>query len=153
MNCEMCGTEADLFKTNIEGTFMNVCQQCSKYGKVVESLRKEPARQKKKVFVEVKAKKEILEVIVPDYAELIRKAREKLSMKQEEFAKKVNEKESQIHKMETGAMTPSLKTAKKLEKMLNIRLTEEYVERENPVVKGKESVMTLGDLVKIKKKP
>ena len=44
---------------------------------------------------------EILQVIVDDYAEKIKNAREKLGLKQKDFAKKINLKESLIHKIET----------------------------------------------------
>lgn len=153
MNCEMCGKQTeDLYKTNIESTIMSVCSECSRYGKVTERLKKETPKKEFKQRMQIQEpKQETIEVIVPDYAKKIRKAREQMGIKQEEFAKKVNEKESQIHKMETGSVTPSLKTAKKLEKILHIKLTEEYIERQNPLEKEKETVMTLGDLVKIKK--
>lgn len=152
MNCEMCGKKTeDIYRTNIEGVEMKVCGGCSKYGKVLGSAKKESPKKQVNARVQ-EAIAERVEVVVPDYSEILRKTRERLGMKQEDFAKKVNEKESQIHKMETGSIMPDLKTAKKLEKMLQIRLVEEYVERQNPVVKSKESIMTLGDMIKIKKR-
>ena len=66
-------------------------------------------------------------------------------------AKKIAEKESTLHKIEVGTITPTLERARKLEKMLGLKLVEEL--KEEPIEKQKDSsVMTLGDLIKIKKK-
>ena len=43
---------------------------------------------------------------------------------QEEFANKLNQKASVVHKMERGEFKPSLEMAKKLEGLLNITLIE-----------------------------
>ena len=153
MNCEMCGRETEeLYKTNVEGTIMALCIKCSKFGKVIEApKRPAPAARAIRRMVELPKKPEIIETVVNDYAEKIRKARERLGLNQEEFAKKVNEKISIIHKLETGSITPDLKTAKKLEKILHIKLTEEASEGEVVGTEVKESTMTLGDLMRLKK--
>ena len=54
----------------------------------------------------------------------IRNKRDELGLKQEDFAKMLNEKESIIHKLETGEFKPSLKLAKKLEKKFGLKLIE-----------------------------
>ena len=60
---------------------------------------------------------EIIRLVVGDFATRVRKAREKLGLKQEDFAKKIKEKESIVHKLETGEFKPNLDLAKKLEKI------------------------------------
>ena len=33
MNCDMCGKDAPLFRTLVEGTEINVCEDCTRHGK------------------------------------------------------------------------------------------------------------------------
>ena len=91
-------------------------------------------------------------MVVDDFAEKIRIKREKLGLKQEDFAKKIGEKESVVHKLETGEFEPSLELAKKLEKVLNIKLIEEYEEEHKATTKATSIITTIGDLVKIRKR-
>ena len=95
--------------------------------------------------------KEIIQKIVDDFAEKIRIKREKLGLKQEDFAKSISEKESVIHKLETGEFHPSLELAEKLEKILKIKLIEEYEEEYQPQTKT-DLTTTIGDLVQIRKR-
>src|SRR4030042_5714553 len=110
MNCEICGRERNLVIALIEGSQMKVCSDCGRYGKVLNEI-KTVKKEKKKVEEE-----EYVEGIVEDYAKLIKDKREKLGLKQEEIAKKINEKESVIHKIENGSLEPSIALAKKLER-------------------------------------
>ena len=41
INCDMCGRDTQLFKADIEGTILNVCGNCSRFGKIIETLRRE----------------------------------------------------------------------------------------------------------------
>ena len=41
INCDMCGAKTKLFRTLIESTEMNVCRDCSKFGKVISELKEE----------------------------------------------------------------------------------------------------------------
>ena len=72
-------------------------------------------------------------------------------MKQEELAKKINEKESRLHKIESGHFTPSLRLARKLEKFLKITLVEQVAEDTSPLEKSKSESLTLGDFIKVRK--
>ncbi len=146
MQCEICGAEAPLYKVKIEGTIMNVCANCMKYGEPVRTVtRKIPIK------TPIVKSPEIVEDIVPGYAEIIRKAREAKGLKQEEFAKKINEKESIIHKVETGHFKPSLQLAKKIENFLGVKLIER-IEASSDLPKTteehEETGFTLGDFVR-----
>lgn len=145
----MCGSEGKLFKTSIEGSELNVCKECSKYGKIIgpvkiETTEKKQTRKSKTVSF---PDEEIIQIIVPDYSERIKKKRNELGLKQEEFAKKINEKESLIHKIETYQFEPGIKLARKIEKFLKISLIEQHKEEHKKIEKTKEDKFTIGDLL------
>ena len=77
-----------------------------------------------------------------------------MSMTQKQFAKHTNLKESIIHKIETGSFEPSLKMARKLEKVLKVKLIEEKEEEVEIKPKSNEKPssegMTLGDFIKVR---
>lgn len=145
MECDLCGKEGTVLAALIEGSRLNVCSECGKHGKI---LARPTFSQKK---TSAPAKIETVETIVSDYAERIRKAREKSGMTQAEFALKINEKESVVKKLENGSLTPSIPLARKLEKLLRITLVE--IEKEESAEKPstKAGPLTIGDLIKIKK--
>ncbi len=147
MNCDMCGKEGEMFRAMVEGAEVIVCQKCSKYGRVKERIRPQQAERKEKA----PEKKEKNIAIVSEYSRLIKQKRESLGLSQKDFAQKLSEKESLIHKIETGHIEPSMDLARKLEKLLKIKLIEES-DNEVPVPKAKSAELTLGDFVKVKKR-
>jgi putative transcription factor len=164
MNCDMCGKTGTLYKAEIEGVRMNVCENCARHGKVFHEIRQENPKEKAK---EEKRVREILErkesarkpevtlLIVKDYSSRIKNARERKGLKQEDFAKKINEKESLLHMLESGHMEPNIELARKLEHALGIRLIEEFVEQPNELKGEKpkaDGPMTLGDVINIKRR-
>jgi putative transcription factor len=142
----MCGKDNADYKAIIEGTELSVCSKCSKHGKV---LRQPQIVVKKKEFQRFKKEEqpEIVVKIIPDYGSKIRKARTKKNMTQEEFAKKLNIKESLLTKIENSALKPSLPLAQKLEKVLKIRLIEEIEEEKLKIKKSETEAVTVGDLI------
>ncbi|MEM3564990.1 MAG: multiprotein-bridging factor 1 family protein, partial [Candidatus Jordarchaeaceae archaeon] len=91
--------------------------------------------------------------LVEDYAYKIRRAREGKGLSHEELAKKINERVTIIKKIETGKMQPSLALVKKLEKELQINLTEKSDSKiMTTTSKDQSKELTLGDIIKIKKK-
>ncbi len=38
MTCDMCGKDVNLFKIKIENAIMNVCDSCSKFGKIFSEV-------------------------------------------------------------------------------------------------------------------
>ncbi|MBT3464299.1 TIGR00270 family protein, partial [archaeon] len=89
------------------------------------------------------------ERIVKNYASLIRTKREQMNLKQEEFAKMLTEKESIIHKIESGTYKPSISMAKKIERQLGLKLREE-IEIEEIEIKKTKGSLTIGDMLKLK---
>lgn len=149
MYCDMCGTDAELFRCKIENTYLNVCKKCSQYGEVIHKIKEIiPSTDKKK---EIIAKNELIQIINPDFSSLIKKKREALNLKQKELAQKIGEKESIIHKLESRNIEPSISLARKLEKFLNIKIVEKYEEKSSTNNIKNSQVLTIGDLFKIKK--
>lgn len=149
----MCGSKTKLFKTLIESTEMNVCRECSKFGKVIAEVREPKKPKKTKTLIQdTGPQTEILQVIAGDYAEKIKKARENLNLNQKDFAKKINEKQALIRKIETGNFEPNIDLARKLEKFLKIKLIEQHEEVHREGSQQKSDAFTIGDLIKVKKK-
>ncbi len=144
--CELCGKQDKLVTAIVEGTELNVCENCGKYGKII----RKPVLPKKE-FVKTKTEPEIVEKVMSDYSKKIREARQAKNMTQEEFAKMLNEKESIIQKIETGTFKPSIDLARKLEKKLGITLIEKDETVNIDLKKGNTGTLTIGDLIKIKK--
>ena len=153
MQCDLCGSEERLFRTWIEGTELSVCKKCAGFGKILGPVKEDiKVEEKKAAKIEKEVFPDMIEIITPSFTKKIRKKREELGLNQKEFAKKISEKESIVHKMETGEFTPSIDAAKKLEKILGIKLIEEYEEEHDKAAKGSSRELTVGDLIKIKKK-
>lgn len=151
MGCDLCGKDSELFSANIEGTVLTVCKGCASYGKILKKAVLPSQRVKKQKTIV--AEPEIIEEIVSDFAERIRTAREKRKLTQKEFAKVVAEKESIVHKLETGNFEPSIPLAQKLERALNIQLIEEVTDQKNKTTSSKQSdSFTLGDFIKVRKR-
>lgn len=150
MECEVCGRVIEKpISVNIEGTVMRTCYACSKFGTRVV-MRKKRARVKtKKPYRGVKEK--ALETL-PGYGDLLRREREKLGLTQEELGKRLNEKTSVIARLEAEKMSPSESLAKKLEKHMGIKILAEIEEPELKGSRASDRELTLGDIVKIKKK-
>ena len=137
---------------------MEVCLQCSKYGEIVRKPEarleridfrtKGHAPRPKKSFDASEAEEEI----VSNFAEIIRQKREGLGLTQKEFSLKVNERESIIQSIEKGKITPSDELAKKLERILGIKLMQKKEKENIALSKAGNHVMTIGDMIKIRKR-
>ncbi|MEW6063443.1 MAG: multiprotein bridging factor aMBF1 [Nanoarchaeota archaeon] len=148
--CELCGKETILYDAIVEGSLVKVCSECARYGKVVVV---EPKRVEEVERIRVRLPEEnVEEYVVEDYAKRIKEARENLKLTQEELAKKIHEKESVIHKLEAGTLTPNLELAKKLEIVLKIKLIEGYKgDYSRGKLDFKNTALTIGDLLELKK--
>lgn len=150
MPCEMCGRDDQLIKTLVEGSLLNVCKQCAQHGQIIEAPKIEVTINRP--YHSPTHIEELEEDIIPNYSALIKQAREQKNLTQEEVAKDMAEKESVIHKLETGNMKPSVKLARKLEQYFRISLTEKEEEKLPPKPKKldfKDSSLTIGDLINI----
>ncbi len=151
MDCEMCGREEATIKASIEGSTLSVCQGCGRYGKTVGKIAN-PMRAKAAKTEEKILPLEETEFVVANYGQLLKQKREKLGLTQDEFARKIAVKESALHKMETGALPPSINDARRIEKLIGVKLIERVEAVESPVPQAKKDQLTLGDMIKIRKK-
>ncbi len=143
-DCEICGEEQELIKAIVEGSLLSVCDQCAKFGNAILVKKEKPLEKQIK-----RSSSEIINVINQEYPKIIKESREKLGLKQKELALKINEKESIIHKLETGALQPTILMARKIEKTLNISLVEIYQESHESL-NLKSDQLTIGDLLKLR---
>ncbi len=149
INCDLCGkTEDNLNRAVVEDVELHVCASCSKFGKVLGPVKRLAQKKLKPILQE---KQERIDMIVEGYADIIKKRRESMGLTQKDFAKRLSEKESTVHKVETGILQPSLLLAKKLQKLLKVKLIEEYEELHESIKKKKDDGFTLGDFIKTKK--
>ncbi|MCL7411819.1 MAG: multiprotein bridging factor aMBF1 [Methanosarcinaceae archaeon] len=159
MECEICGSEihGGSVKVTIDGSELDVCGKCSQLGtvtnkrtpvsrKVAPVARSMPTRRSTTRKLEAMS-----DELVDDYETVIRDARRSHSWTQEQLAEKIKEKASLLKKIERGEITPEDSILKKLERTLDIKLTERTGES-NWSGESLNKGTTLGDIVKIKRK-
>ena len=144
--CDMCGRQESLVTADVEGVEMKVCQNCSRFGTVRKRADAMRVSQKK-MHTEPAFR------LAGNYASLLRQAREKQGLSQEDFARFLQEKESIVSKWEQGRMQPSVEVARRLEKILGVSLVMEDVEQSFEKEKSaRTDGFTLGDFMKVRKK-
>ncbi|KYC46347.1 MAG: transcription factor [Candidatus Methanofastidiosum methylothiophilum] len=163
MICEICGKtiQGKVFNVRVEGASVKVCDKCSRFGTDRQSwskFGKGPISSegialpsKPRFSAPVKTTQEY--TLVEDYHLVIKDARESKGWSQKDLARKMNEKESIIHHIETEGFALSNELIQKLEKVLDIKLKEKSDEGID-ISKTKQSLKetTIGDIIKIKKK-
>jgi putative transcription factor len=123
--CEICGNPIKSIPNSVEidGAILRVCGSCAKLGRPVKAAsvgiaQFAPARVAMKHIANVEADYEV----DPDYYLLIREAREKMGLTQDELGKLINEKPSVIRLIETRKLKPDLMVTRKLMHQLKINL-------------------------------
>jgi len=151
MRCEICGKKiiGKPMKTKIESSTMLTCNACAKFGKV----QREPPKPRKHRPVRRKPRfEEPSHEILEDYNVIIREAREKNGWSREDLAEKIYEKASVINRLESGKMVPDIKLARKLERILNIKLMEKLEDViPDEVGPSARRGATIGDIARIKR--
>jgi putative transcription factor len=167
--CEVCGKGPAKYTVIIEGAKFEACERCAGHGKILEKPGAKKnvgglgsyGNEKVRKTSSLKTGKtdrnrsyNTKEEIVENYAEVIKKEYNKTGKTYKEFANDLNETESYMRKIIRGDIIPTIATAKKLEKKLNIKLIEEN-EKDKEKINLRDSTpdeITLGDMVEIKKK-
>jgi len=153
MECEICGREIKgrSYTILVEGSEMIVCARCKDYG------TEKPFKDVKKLQLKKKRAKpksepiEFMDELVENFNLIVRREREKRGWSQAELAKKIQEKESLIRKIENGEITPEPEVIEKLERLFGIKLREKVPEVKVETA-GSKITPTLGDVVVVKKK-
>ncbi|WP_457556049.1 multiprotein bridging factor aMBF1 [Candidatus Pyrohabitans sp.] len=160
MECEVCGRKiwGKPVSTVIEGTEMKTCPRCARFGRETKTWSRVPKREPAGRVARPRKKRPytrpLPEIdVVADYSSIIRRAREAKKLTQEELGRKISEKVSVIARLEAGKMKPSVEMARKLERVLDIKILEELPEEEDfSAPGGAGGELTIGDIIKIKKK-
>ncbi len=162
--CETCGRPVprrELRVIYVESVRLSVCPSCytrlSRRDVAREMEEVSRARQQRPVpGTERRPEERILEEyeVVPDYAERVRQARERLGLTQKALAEMVKESEGTIKRIESGRLVPTIALARKLESVLSVKLLEPAVDAEQARLPSptKMRELTLGDVVSLKKR-
>jgi len=155
MLCEMCGAEsASLEPRKVSGSVLRVCTSCAGMGKqtsyresvghrafVAQTLEK---REQKTRYKDISSDEKVL---VSNYGDVVRKARERKGLDHMSLAMKISEKKSIITSVESGNMKPNEKLIKKLENFLKINLMEDVEETPSSHKPVSKKNFTMGDLI------
>ena len=165
LNCEICGSTiyGPPKRIVIEGSRMLACMRCSNLGEpdvkgdtptLQNASTPRPLGSPKSTKPTVsRLPREVEELeITEEFPKLIKKAREKNRMSQQDLAEAVKERLTIIQKIELGKMAPNLRLTHTLEHVLRIKLLLPRKETEIPVGKMDQSELTLGDVIQYKKK-
>lgn len=142
MNCELCGRQIDHYhEVIIDGVKMKVCNDCAKYGKEVTKkvatfhrtpipppvhnvapmhFQPSPPLRRRVSDLSDDFKEPVI-----DFGKVIKKRREEMGISQEELANKLQEKKNLVAKIEREEIKPDRQTARKIEKLMGIRILEE----------------------------
>ena len=132
----------------IEGAVIEVCERCSRFGTKVNVPQPSAYNPIKNTIQIAELGNSDLE-LVPEYGKLIVKVRESKGLTRYDFAKRINEKESVVKRLEEEEFEPDGQMIKKIEDFLDIRLQEKY---EGVVLRQREKKrpdLTVGDVVEV----
>ena len=141
--CEICGSEIrdDVYFIRVDASELKVCKYCARHGTLVRRVRVERVleegrklksasvasavssavvRRRPRIYDEMERVLEEEAEIPEDFGKLVKSARERLGWKQAELARRINEKQSVIRKIETGEIIPTKEMLEKLKRALNL---------------------------------
>jgi putative transcription factor len=149
-DCEICGRPmAKVYVVEIEGAQMSVCEACAKGKNPLQIIdtRKPQHQPQHRAAERVEGEEEMVE----GYGKKLREARDRMGLPLKVLAERIAEKESTLFRVENEKMLPSQVLVKKLERELDIRLTEKSAAENKKHISGKNEPLTLGDTMITKK--
>jgi putative transcription factor len=164
--CEICGSEIQgkPGRALVEGATMIVCGDCAGLGTSLPGFPSRPrARSPVMPRIVPTSRPHVQRLprtveeseLVDDFSRIIKQAREKQGLSQQQLAFKAKETITMIQKIELGKMQPPTKLAAELEHILRVKLLapKEEVEIPNPPLRqsGNEGA-TLGDVAIVRHK-
>jgi len=167
--CEMCGREVGVKvakRVVLEGSQIIVCPECY-YRLLRKSIIREDTERSIRVSVTTTStKKKVVSgeqsispsqlekyEVIEKYYQVIKSARERLGWSQEVLASKVGESVGTIKRIESGRLKPSLELARRLERVLKVKLLEPVVVESSKYTQLSSSEdLTVGDLISMRKR-
>jgi len=159
LDCEICGNPVfgKGYHVNVDGAELLVCKACSTVRASPQKLRPMTNQPPSRVIA-AKSGPSVPRhrpsqptmpegrELIPNYGEVIRKAREAMRLSQEDLGRKIAEKTSVLQKLESGRLVPPEALVEKLQRTLKIKLllatTDASVDEKPP----KPDELTLGDI-------
>lgn len=132
----------------IEGAIVDACDKCSNFG-IKVNIGQESAYKAIKKTIKISELGNVDLELVPEYGRIIARVREDKGLTRYDFARKINEKESVIKRLEEEVFEPEEELIKRIEDFLDIRLRERY---EGVVLRQREKKridLTVGDVVEV----
>ncbi|MEM4295823.1 MAG: helix-turn-helix domain-containing protein [Candidatus Anstonellales archaeon] len=121
--CDICGKQGITRAVFIEGAELQACYKCYK-----EDSKKEKVEIKSDVKQEKsKEVREIEQIIIENWPEEIKRGMNAINIEEKELAKKIGISESYMRHILKGEIKPDIKTAKKIEHVLKIKLIEHVI--------------------------
>ncbi len=166
MFCEICGNEIEgkPGRALVEGATLVVCSNCSGLGTALPGFPDRPRARVPAMPRTVSTSRPVVErlprtveesELVDDFPRIIKQAREKHGLTQQQLAFKAKETITMIQKIELGKMQPPTRLAAELEHILRVKLLapKQEVEIPNPPLRqsGDEGA-TLGDVAIVRHK-
>jgi len=157
VRCELCGEEirGRAYLGIVDRAELLLCERCAKRAVKAYPLGAQKAGQRKQAprppARAVRAGPAVVEEVVDNFAEVVREARERAGLTRDALAAMVGVKVSVIRRIEEGTLVPPVDLARKLERVLKVKLIEVVDEgalRGAGVGAGWEP--TLGDVVVFK---
>ena len=149
-SCELCGKDADsLTKVKIEGAKLKACDSCKELGEEVETKSKQERTRKTKKKSR-SSKRRNTKVLVDNYGERVKDAREDETLSINELADEMNIKSSVLKKIEREEFKPDKTLAQSLSQRLDIKLYTNPEAYDVESSTGDDRDATLGDVADIK---
>jgi len=166
MQCEICGKESkgNMQLVTVDHTELNACPKCAKYGTEVKRPAPPAAAGIAPRFGSLRAlqtsqrkpRRDMYDTmgddIIDGYNDTIRNARLAKSWSQEQLASEIREKVILIKKIERADIIPEDSVRSKIERALNIKLTEGTSSLSTDTHAAGSVDLTLSDIVKIRHK-
>ena len=163
ITCEICGRPVQKKKLyRYEGLTLILCPICARNVNAIEvpekkvvSYERHQQSQKRISKPPSKIPEELTYELVQDYGRKIREAREKLGLERDKLARRLGISESLLRKIEMEKLSPDLALARRLEKILHIRILRkidlELLEIISKAHHEKSKPLTLGDVIIIER--
>ena len=163
LQCDVCGREivGKPHRVIIEGAKLTTCAQCAKLGsaewkpepKDLNLPFKTESPPRLRLKVTKRKSRDLREdiTVIENFGSIVRKARQRAGLSQEDLGRRIGEKASVIRKIEGEKIVPYERLARKLEHILGIKLLVPLVEPEVPTPFSQANRgVTLGEIAYLK---